>query len=86
MKIELSLYGALRDMDPVSRVVLDLPEGACVAELRTALHMHAEHHWRDFRPGLLAKSAFASEQAVLRDHEQVPATGRIAVLPPVSGG
>ena len=86
MKIELSLFGALRDLDPDARIVLELPEGARVADLRTALRVHADAHWPGFGPGLLVKSAFASEQAVLRDSESLPADGRIAVLPPVSGG
>jgi molybdopterin synthase sulfur carrier subunit len=34
----------------------------------------------------LHSSALASDSAVLRDHEAVPADGRMAVLPPVSGG
>lgn len=86
MKIELSLFGAFRDYDPASRVELQLGEGATIADLREALRRYAQAHWPAFRPGLLTSSAFASEQSVLRDRDPVPADGRVAVLPPVSGG
>ena len=36
--------------------------------------------------GLLDYSAFADQQRVLRDHEALPDDGRVAILPPVSGG
>ena len=38
------------------------------------------------RAALLARSAFASDTAVLRDAQPVPAGVDMAVLPPVSGG
>lgn len=86
MKVELSLFGAFRSHDPGARVVLELPEGARVADLRAALDRHAREHWPDYRPGLLKASAFASEAAVLRDAEPLPPGVPMAVLPPVSGG
>lgn len=86
MKVELRLFGAFRDYEPASRVALELPDGARIADLRAAVLAYARTHWPTFRPGLLASSAFASEQAVLRDGDAVPADGRVAVLPPVSGG
>ncbi|MEJ5207868.1 MAG: MoaD/ThiS family protein [Lysobacteraceae bacterium] len=86
MKVEVSLFGAFRDHEPGAQVVLELPEGARVAELRAALLDYAQAHWPAFRPGLLQRSAFASETTVLRDNELLPADGRMAVLPPVSGG
>ena len=86
MKIELDLFGALREQAPGARVVLDVPEDCSVADLRAALQAHAAANWTGVGAGLLAKSAFASEQAVLRDSDAVPTQGRVAVLPPVSGG
>ncbi|MFA5684335.1 MAG: MoaD/ThiS family protein [Lysobacteraceae bacterium] len=86
MKVEVSLFGAFRDHQPDAQVTLDLPEGASVADLRTALHDHAKAHWPALPQGLLHYSAFASEQRVLRENEPLPADGRMAVLPPVSGG
>ncbi len=86
MKIELGLFGAFRDFDQTSRIDLELADGARISDLRKAVQAYGEQHWPEFRPGLLSRSAFASEEAVLRDGEAVPASGRMVLLPPVSGG
>ena len=86
MKVELSLFGAFRSHDPEARVVLEVPEGARVADLRAALDRHAREHWPTYRPELLKVSAFASETTMLRDAEPLPEGVTMAVLPPVSGG
>jgi sulfur-carrier protein len=86
MKIELRLFGAFRDYDPSALVHLEVADDARVADVRAALDAHGRAHWAGFRPALLQRSALASEDAVLRDHEAVPHDGRMAVLPPVSGG
>lgn len=86
MKIELSLFGAFRDYAPSAQVVLDVGEGMQVADLRAALEAYGRAHWPAFNPALLARSAFASETTVLRDGEPLPADGKMAILPPVSGG
>lgn len=86
MKVVVNLFGAFRDLQPQVQLELDLPEGARVADLREALADYARTNWSGFRPGLLACSAFASESAVLRDSDALPANGPMAVLPPVSGG
>lgn len=86
MNVELSLFGAFREYDAGASIQLELVEGARIADLRAAVQAYGEAHWPDFKPGLLARSAFASETTVLRDAEAVPADGKMAVLPPVSGG
>ncbi len=86
MKIELGLFGAFRDFDRTARIDLEVADGARVSDLRKAVQAYGEKHWPDCRPGLLSRSAFASDVAVLRDSELVPASGRMALLPPVSGG
>jgi molybdopterin synthase sulfur carrier subunit len=86
VKIELSLFGAFRDYDPSARISLEIADDARVSELRDAVAAYGVAHWPDFRPGLLARSAFASDASVLRDAETLPREGRMAVLPPVSGG
>lgn len=86
MKVELSLFGAFRSHDPGAKLVLDVPEGARVADLREALDRYAREHWPAYRPELLKASAFASETTVLRDAEPLPPGVPMAVLPPVSGG
>lgn len=86
MKIELSLFGAFRGYDPNPSITLEVGDNAVVADVRRALSTHGSAHWPAFKDGLLARSAFASETTVIRDDEPVPADGRMAVLPPVSGG
>lgn len=86
MRVELALFGAFRQFDPGARIELELVNDARVADLRLAFAGYAAAHWPGFSPGLLARSAFASEHEVLRESEPIPANRRMAVLPPVSGG
>ena len=65
---------------------VELPDGANVAEAREALAAHAAAHWPACTPGLLRSTAFASEHALVRDGDPLPADGRIALIPPVNGG
>ncbi len=86
MDVQVKLFGAFRDCQPEPQVVLALAEGALVSDLRAALEAHGRAHWPNFNPALLARSAFASDSAVLRDAQPVPADVGMAILPPVSGG
>lgn len=86
MKVQVSLFGAFRSFDAAAQVVVDVPDGARVADLRQALEQYGQVHWTGFNPALLRRSAFASETTVLREADALPADGRMAVLPPVSGG
>ena len=86
MKVEVGLFGTFRDYEPTTQVVLELHDGARVADLRSALAAYASAHWPGCRNGLLQRSAFASENCVLRDADNLPQDGRIVLLPPVGGG
>jgi len=81
MKRNIELYGRLRDAGLGDRVTLVLPDGAtarqALDQLRRALGRRA---------ALLAGCALATDEAVLGPAERVPATGRLAALPPVCGG
>lgn len=85
MEIELELYGALRDLEPGDRFRLPI-DGETVADLRAALVQHAADHWPHVGAGLLRSCAFATTTEILRDGQPLPEDGRMAVLPPVSGG
>ena len=85
-QVEVQLFGAFREFEPQARVQLALADDARVGDVRNALAAHATEHWPPSSPKLLAHSAFASEHAVLRESDPVPADGKMAVLPPVSGG
>lgn len=83
--IQVQLFGAFSELVP-DRVLQVEVDGDSVADLRRAMHEQLTQRWPAFRSGLLAYSAFADEQRVLRDSEPLPVDGRVAVLPPVSGG
>ncbi len=84
-EIELELFGALRDLEPGDRLCLPVA-GESVADLRAALVQHAASHWPQTGAGLLGSCAFATPTQILRDGQPLPKDGRMAVLPPVSGG
>ena len=84
--VTVSLFGASRDLHPQPRVQLDLPEDARVGDLRRALPGCFVHAEPTRVAALLAASALASDSTLLRDADALPADGRLALLPPVSGG
>lgn len=86
MNLHIALYGALRDADPRGFVELEVPDGCDVGGVRERLLAYLLEHAPQVRAAIVRSSALASEEAVLRDHEAVPAGGRLAALPPVSGG
>lgn len=85
LDIELELFGALRGLETGDRLTLSVG-GGLVADLRMALQAHAGGHWPSASAGMLASCAFATSSEILRDAHSLPADGRMAVLPPVSGG
>lgn len=84
-QVELQLFGAFRDVQPGARIALEV-DGAHVRDLRAAVQAHAAHAWGEQATALVARSAFASATHVLRDADALPDDGRLALLPPVSGG
>lgn len=85
MRFEIQLFGALREAEPSARLVLDA-DATNIAALRAAVADTVATRWPQPAIALLPHSAFASERSVLRDADAVPADGRLALLPPVSGG
>lgn len=85
-RITLSLYGAFRDLASTPMLRFELPQAQRIADLRDALpaQFAAEHAER--ARALIAVSAFASDTALLRDSDPLPADGALSILPPVSGG
>ncbi|MDI1252144.1 MoaD/ThiS family protein [Thermomonas sp.] len=85
MDIDLELFGALRGLEAGDRLTVQL-NGGQVADLRAALQAYASANWPSASAGILASCAFATSSEILRDAQPLPADGRMAVLPPVSGG
>ncbi|QIL20324.1 MoaD/ThiS family protein [Thermomonas sp. HDW16] len=86
MKITLQLFGRFREFSAAPELDLDLPGIATVADFRAAFDAWAQAHWPAYAPALLKASAIATESALLRADSTLPSDGRLAVLPPVSGG
>lgn len=86
MILTVHLFGEFRQYQSGSEVRLTLENPKTIREVREALKLYAQEHWRNFKPGLLTISAFADETQILRDSAPVPASGELFVMPPVSGG
>lgn len=81
MRLEVRLFGGLTERAGASRLTVELPEHATVAELRTALA--AQH---PPVAGLLARTSVTVDLQVAADDETVTETAQVALLPPVAGG
>lgn len=86
MRVSIHLFGAFRQFQEHDVLDLDCPPGATVADVRRAFDAYAIAHWRGYDAGLLRSSAMATEEEFLRPSSPIPADGRLAVIPPVSGG
>jgi len=82
--IEIQLFGALREVEPSARIAID-SAATHIGELREELAT-AVSAWPPQARALLPRCAFASATTVLRDADPLPEDGRLALLPPVSGG
>lgn len=81
MNVSVQLFARARDLAGSERVMLDLPDGARVADLRAALA--ADHP--GLRP-LVPNLHVAVNQEYATDDSPVPADAEVACFPPVSGG
>ena len=86
MRIDVRLFGPLRDREVDGRLSLPAENVSTIHDLRRLLAAHAEQHWGGSFVGLLAVSAIADDQTILRDDEPLPRGSCLAVLPPVNGG
>jgi len=81
MNVVVKLFAGARELAGRNEVSLDLPPGATVGQLREQLI--ADH--AELRP-LLSHAMFAIDAEYCDNETQVPETGEIACIPPVSGG
>ena len=81
MTLHVRLFARARDLAGAAVLVLDLPAGATVADLRRTVA--ATHP--TLAP-LLARSAVAVNDDFADDTQVLPPNAEVALLPPVSGG
>ena len=81
MKVRAQFFAQLRDVTGVSEKTVELPEGATVADLLTALYEQTPG-LRQWEKNILVGSSveFIDRQHVLQSDEE------IAIMPPVQGG
>ncbi|MGE8278892.1 MAG: MoaD/ThiS family protein [Stenotrophomonas sp.] len=84
-EIAVQLFGAFTELDRQREISVRV-NGEHIADLRRAMREQLQQQFPQFRAGLVDYSVFADEKRVLRDSELLPADGRVAILPPVSGG
>lgn len=85
MKIEIKLFGQLKEYFETSGIEMELPEAPLrVRELKAELLR--QPGTSEMRRALVADSALASETQVLRDEDLIGGTGVYLLLPPVCGG
>jgi sulfur-carrier protein len=86
INVEVSLYGAFRQLAEQS-CHFELPHGACLRDVRTALKEEiARKHPEFAQRNLLDVSALADEHAILRNDDILLEDTRLAIIPPISGG
>lgn len=81
MTITVKLFAAMRDLAGSDTEVVELPDGATVADLRRELGKSLP-----LARTLLARSAVAVNHDTAENEHVIRASDECAVIPPVSGG
>ncbi len=81
MNVKVLFFGQLRELVGASEESVELPPGACVADLLSHYQQRVPR-WQEFRPSLAVavNQEYADPTAALRPEDEV------AFIPPVSGG
>jgi molybdopterin converting factor small subunit len=81
MTITVELFAAARELAGANEVAIDVSAGSTVRDVRAALAIaHAK------LAGLAQRSRFATDREFLSDDAPLPPDGKLALIPPVSGG
>jgi molybdopterin converting factor small subunit len=81
MTITVQLFAAARELAGAGEVTVEAPAGVTVRGVREAL---AIQHPK--LSGLAQRSRFATDREFLPDDAPLPRDGKLALIPPVSGG
>jgi sulfur-carrier protein len=81
MRVTVKMFAAARDAVGQSEVVIEVPDGATVANARSAL-LSAYPQLRSH----VERAMFAIDARYAHDDDMIPKNTEVACIPPVSGG
>ena len=85
--IEISLFGAFRQFDNGTPIVLQLPLGANLQAVKQSLQSELTSRFPNFSQiKLLEQSPLANEKEILHADYVCTKNENLVILPPVSGG
>lgn len=85
--LSIRLFGALRQYSETQPMVVTLPKGASLSQLKTALvHLLKTGAPNFHHEALIDLSAFATDQAILPKDMLFQESCSLSLLPPVCGG
>jgi molybdopterin converting factor small subunit len=85
--VRVWLYGAFRKYGDGEELVVEMPEGSSVADLKQGLAAKLGELSPGFREhGLIEVSVIADESAILAPSTILSPGAALAILPPVCGG
>lgn len=80
MKIKILAFGISRDILGGSTVEMQIPDGACVADLREALYSQYPALQKLSNLAIALNTEYAAEEQEISERDEV------VLIPPVSGG
>jgi molybdopterin converting factor subunit 1 len=80
-RVTVRVFARLREIMGSEAIVVPVPAGATVADLRRGLELL----WPEAR-GVLSKSAIAVNNEYAEPDQRIAAGDELALIPPVSGG
>ena len=87
VKIEIQLFGAFRKFSSKNPMILHVPAGMNISEIRKKIRLELEQLNPGFNQNdLINESALADEEEVLAEDFVVSKETSLALLPPVCGG
>lgn len=87
IKIEVALFGAFRKFSDKNPLVLYVPEGASLGDVKKSIGRELSLYSPAFNQHtLIEESALADEKEVLTEDFVIRKEASLAILPPVCGG
>ncbi len=87
INVEINLFGSFRKFDNGQPIILFLPQGANLNNIRNGLSTELTARYPEFnQQALINESAIADEREILGDTYCLERDVKLAILPPVCGG